>query len=117
MIPFFLFHDTTSRLTKVITAAGQVLAHFPQPIHNERLTCIFLFFITNALWGHEDMQSAQPSQFSYVILSSGFRDCPSGLQHHIQRRGQPFKNIVVRIPQPSTNEECTILNIRPLACE
>jgi hypothetical protein len=34
--------------------------------------------------------------------------CPSGLWHHSQRSGQPFKNIVVLIPGPSKTENSSI---------
>lgn len=38
---------------------------------------------------------------------------PSGLWHHVQRNGQPFKKIVVRIPGPSWIANSSMLNIIP----
>ena len=44
-------------------------------------------------------------------FNSGAKDWPSGLQHHLHFKGHPFRKIVVRTPQPSTKDPCTLLKI------
>ena len=41
-----------------------------------------------------------------IHCSSG--DCPSGLWHHMQASGQPFRKIVMRMPGPSCTENSLI---------
>ena len=64
--------------------------------------------------GHADTHSPQPLQWDAVYLSSGSYFCPSGLQHHLQRSGQPLRNTVVRMPKPSTKEPWTMLKTMPV---
>ncbi len=42
---------------------------------------------------------------------------PSGFWHHLQRRGQPLKNTVVRIPSPSCTAKRLMSNTRDFHCD
>jgi hypothetical protein len=55
-----------------------------------------------AFFGHWVTQSPQARHLFRLYINSGFGLCPSGLWHHQQRKGQPLKNIVVRMPGPSS---------------
>ena len=45
---------------------------------------------------------------------AAFRFWDSGLEHQPQRRGQPLKNTVVRMPGPSLMQNFWMLNSFPL---
>ena len=47
-------------------------------------------------------------------IFSGFARWDSGLEHHGQRRGHPFRNTVVRMPGPSWILKCWMLKIMPM---
>ncbi len=54
-----------------------------------------------ACLGQNGRQVPQAGQRSARSASSGSGDWLSGLWHHQQRSGQPFRNTVVRMPGPS----------------
>ena len=51
------------------------------------------------------LQASSPKQRIFIQLSCLLKAWLSGLWHQGQRRGQPFKNAVVRIPGPSCTEK------------
>ena len=63
--------------------------------------------------GHTTSQFPQPTQFCALNMTTGFNSCDSGLQHHLQRRGQPFKKAIVLTPGPSFTENLCILKTSP----
>lgn len=65
------------------------------------------------LFLHRVKQPPQRTQRSSRRTSCWSGDIDSGLWHHLQRRGQPFRNTVVRIPGPSFTENRCILNTSP----
>ena len=46
-------------------------------------------------------QILHPIQVVSFHAKLGLRFCDSGLLHHLQRKGQPFRKTTVRIPGPS----------------
>jgi hypothetical protein len=78
----------------------------------------FLFSLTvgsHAPVGQTLRQLPQPMQRLSKMMISGWPDKLSGLWHHQQHRGQPFRNTVVRIPGPSWIEYFWILATNPLS--
>jgi hypothetical protein len=61
------------------------------------------------------MQMPQPLQRSGRYTSLGTCDQFSGLWHHQQLNGQPFRNRVVRMPGPSCVENRIMLKMVPVA--
>ena len=70
---------------------GQTSVHRPQAVQPSG-------------WGQTFLQLPHPVQEAVRTISSGANRCPSGLWHHVQRSGQPFKKAVARTPGPS----CTV---------
>ena len=61
-----------------------------------------------------DTLSPQISSAPFFFLSIwGANAMPSGLWHHRQRRGQPFRKTVVLIPGPSFTANSSMLNMVP----
>jgi hypothetical protein len=65
--------------------------------------------------GQACRQLPQPRQRLSKTKISGWPDKLSGLWHHQHRKGQPFRNTVVRIPGPSWIEYFWILATNPLS--
>jgi hypothetical protein len=63
--------------------------------------------------GHTSTHSPQRMQRPGRSHSSGSGDWLSGLWHHQQDSGQPFKNTVVRMPGPSWMEKRRMSKIKP----
>ena len=54
--------------------------------------------------GHASTHAPQPMQRLSRTIISGSRDWLSGLWHHQQRSGHPFRKTAVRMPGPSWME-------------
>ena len=54
--------------------------------------------------GHASTHAPQPMQRLSRTIISGSRDWLSGLWHHQQRNGHPFRKTAVRMPGPSWME-------------
>ena len=63
-----------------------------------------------AFSGHRTLHLAQLMQTFVLTRTSVPALWDSGFAHHLQRREQPFKNITVRIPRPSSVANRSILN-------
>jgi len=71
---------------------------------------------TRSATGQTLRQTPQLVQRVLIQINSCDTEMPSGLWHHAQRRGQPFRKTVVRIPGPSLTEYFWMLNTNPV-CE
>src|SRR5450631_1774668 len=67
-----------------------------------------------AFLGQAGRQLPQAVQRFSRYMRIGLRLRPSGLQHHRQARGHPFRKTVVRVPGPSCTECAWISKISPL---
>ena len=95
----------TTRPCRVRAAIGQALTHAPQVWQRKRSGATSPPFLKGmASAGHASAHRPQRMQRAELTASSVAEDCDSGLQHHRQRRGQPFRNTSVRIPAPSWME-------------
>ena len=94
--------------------AGQASRHFPQRVQRFRSICIPSGPRFNAFSGQILRQSLAPIQRTSYHIRSGSGRSPSGLWHQGQRRGQPLKKTVVRMPGPSSVLNCWRLKIRPV---
>src|SRR5579863_5247081 len=64
-----------------------------------------------AWWGHTSTQSRQWRQRSSKYKRSGRKFWLSGLWHHQQESGHPFRKTVVRMPGPSCVAKRIMLRI------
>ena len=67
-----------------------------------------------ACWGQTSTQLPHLRHLTSLVIISGYGSSDSGLEHHQQRRGHPFKKIVVLMPGPSWIENRCTLNTNPL---
>ena len=94
-------------------SAGQTETHAPQRAHRLRFRwCAGVKLCAPA--GHDRMHSPQPMQSSGIYSKSVPKRTDSGLWHHRQRRLQPLKKTVLRIPGPSWDEQRWISNKTPV---
>ena len=99
------FKDKPNRLQyTAIALAGQMFSQaLPQlpGTHSERLIKIPSSIGERAPIGQAARHLPQPRHFSADQPNSISQRCDSGLQHHVQRSGQPFIKTSVRMPGPS----------------
>ena len=88
----------------VRASAAQAETQAPQAVQRSRSVTGRPFSIRTAPCGQTSAHFPQPVHFSGESISSGRKDCDSGFWHQRQRRGQPLKNTVVRMPGPSWME-------------
>jgi hypothetical protein len=72
-----------------------------QALQRSNETFNLLLPFDRAAVGHTETHFVQWVHFSASYPNWGWGCCDSGLQHHVQLNGQPFRNTVVRIPGPS----------------
>src|SRR5512140_1428704 len=105
--------SSTDRVLPMIVSAsfGQAATQSPESVHLERSTwCL----PSTMEWTPEPQASAQRPQFMHLSglnESCGRCSMASGLWHHLQLKGHPLRNTVVRIPGPSCREKRWISTI------
>ena len=110
MISFTLITSPFS----VSAPVGHTFTHSPHPMHFVRSTQLG-FSGPIAPCRHAFMHFPHPMHFFWSYITSGSILCDSGLQHHRQESGQPFKNTMDRIPGPSFTEKRWISNTTPFS--
>ena len=89
---------------------GQTSVQAPQWVHFSVSRPILPFSSgTTAPLGQTCMQAPQLTHRLSNSSICGVNCCDSGLLHHRQRRGQPFRKTVVRRPGPSCTDILWIL--------
>jgi hypothetical protein len=84
--------------------AGHTSAQIPHKSHASESVKIPSEVSVKAFFGQFSTQVQHPMHFALEYNFCKCGDIPSGLWHHAQLRGQPFKKMVILMPGPSLIE-------------